>query len=97
MRGALSRLQVRVDIDEIDAQRVEVGAAATIRMDGSPERAQGLVLSLSPRMGRKNLLVETPTSRNDVRIREVLVETTAVRELLPGARVWVEFGALSAS
>ncbi len=95
--GDMSRLQVRVDVDEIDAQRLEVGAAATIRLDGSPERRQGLVLSLSPRMGRKNLLVETPTTRNDVRIREVLVETSAVRQLLPGARVWVEFVTPSAS
>lgn len=91
--GDVSRLQVRVDLDEIDALRVAVDAPATIRMEGSPERTQGRVVSLSPKMGRKNLLVETPTARNDVRIREVLVETAAGRPLLPGSRVWVEFGA----
>jgi multidrug resistance efflux pump len=95
--GDTSRLQVRVDVDEIDAGRVAVDAAATIRIEGSAEQTQGRVVSLSPKMGRKNLLVETPTARNDVRIREVLVETTAVRQLLPGARVWVQFGAQSAS
>jgi len=95
--GDVSRLQVRVDVDEIDAQRVAVGALATIRVEGSAERTQGRVVSLSPRMGRKNLLVETPTARNDVRIREVLVETPAARPLLPGSRVWVEFRAPSAS
>ena len=95
--GDVSRLQVRVDVDEIDAQRVAVGAPATVRVEGSPERTQGRVLWLSPKMGRKNLLVETPTARNDVRIREVLVETAAARPLLPGARVWVEFGVASAS
>lgn len=95
--GDVSRLQVRVDVDEIDAQRVAVGAPATVRVEGSPERTQGRVLWLSPRMGRKNLLVETPTARNDVRIREVLVEAAAARPLLPGARVWVQFEASSAS
>jgi multidrug resistance efflux pump len=95
--GDVSRLQVRVDVDEIDAERVAVGASVTIRVEGSPERAEGRVVSLSPKMGRKNLLVETPTARNDVRIREVLVETAAVRQLLPGSRVWVQFDASSAS
>jgi multidrug resistance efflux pump len=94
--GDMSRLQVRVDVDEIDAARIVLGAPATIRMSGGPDQA-GRVVTLSPRMGRKNLLVETPTSRNDVRIREVLVETASVPRLLPGARVWVEFGGTSAS
>lgn len=88
--GDVSRLQVRVDVDEIDSQRVLLGAPATIRMDGSPTQVQGRVVWLSPKMGRKNLLVETPTARNDARIREVLV-ATADRQLLPGARVWVQF------
>jgi HlyD family secretion protein len=95
--GDVTRLQVRVDLDEIDARRVALDAPATIRMEGSPERTQGRVVSLSPKMGRKNLLVETPTARNDVRIREVLVETAAGRQLLPGSRVWVQFGPPSAS
>jgi len=95
--GDVSRLQVRVDVDEIDAQRVAVGAPAGIRVEGSPEQTQGRVVSLSPKMGRKNLLVETPTARNDIRVREVLVETEAARLLLPGSRVWVRFGALGGS
>jgi multidrug resistance efflux pump len=95
--GDVSRLQVRVDVDEIDAQRVAVDAPATIRIEGSLEPAQGRVVWLSPKMGRRNLLVETPTARNDVRIREVLVETPAGQRLLPGARVWVRFVTASAS
>jgi HlyD family secretion protein len=95
--GDVSRLQVRVDVDEIDAQRVAVDAPATIRIEGSLEPAPGRVVWLSPRMGRRNLLVETPTARNDVRIREVLVETPAGQRLLPGARVWVRFVTASAS
>jgi len=95
--GDVSRLQVRVDVDEIDAQRVAVDAPVTIRAEGSPGQAQGRVVWLSPKMGRKNLLVETPTARNDVRIREVLVETAAGPQLLPGARVWVQFGTANAS
>jgi multidrug efflux pump subunit AcrA (membrane-fusion protein) len=95
--GDVSRLQIRVDVDEIDAQRVAVDAPATIRIEGSLEPAQGRVVWLSPKMGRRNLLVETPTARNDVRIREVLVETPAGQRLLPGARVWVRFVTASAS
>jgi len=95
--GDVSRLQVRVDVDEIDAQRVALDAPATIRMEGSPDETPGRVVWLSPKMGRKTLLVEAPTARNDVRIREVLVETAVGQRLLPGARVWVQFGAPSAS
>jgi multidrug resistance efflux pump len=95
--GDVSRLQVRVDVDEIDAQRVALDAPAAIRIEGSAEETPGRVVWLSPKMGRKNLLVETPTARSDVRIREVLVETAAVRPLLPGARVWVRFDVPSAS
>jgi HlyD family secretion protein len=94
--GDVTRLQVRVDVDEIDVPRVSVDAQATIRVDGSPELTPGRVVWLSPKMGRKNLLVETPTARNDVRIREVLVETAAVARLLPGLRVWVQFGGSNA-
>lgn len=90
--GDLSRYQIRIDVDEIDEARVAFGSQVTIRRDGSVERCRGKVVSLSPRMGRKNLLVETPTVRNDVRIREVLVEAPAGGFLLPGLRVWVEFG-----
>ncbi len=94
--GDMSRLQVRVDVDEIDATRIALGAPVTIRMSGVPDQA-GQVVALSPRMGRKNLVVEAPTSRNDVRIREVLVETASIPRLLPGGRVWVEFAGTTAS
>lgn len=95
--GDVSRLQVRVDVDEIDAARVSVGALATLRAEGVLQRLAGRVVWVSPKMGRKNLLVERPTARDDVRVREVLVETVAAAPLLPGLRVWVEFGSPSAS
>jgi len=87
--GDVSHLQVRVDVDEIDAQRIAVGDKATIRFAAAGIAREGSVVSTASRMGRKNLLVETPTARNDVRVREVLVEVAPDPALLPGLRVWV--------
>lgn len=95
--GDVSRYQIRVDVDEIDAPRVAVGSQVAIRVEGSAKVGQGQVVSTSPKMGRKNLLVESPTTRNDVRIREVLVEAPADGRLLPGLRVWVQIEAPPAS
>lgn len=92
--GDVSRLQIRADVDEIDVARVKVGSLAKVRTDaGGTPVAEGKVVWISPRMGRKNITTETPTSRGDLRIREVLVEVPATEPLLSGLRVWTEIPA----
>ena len=86
--GDVGRLQVRLEVDEIDASAVAGGAAAAIFSDGGERLAQGAVFRIAPRMGRKGLPIESPTARQDVRVREVFVEVPASSGLVPGQRVW---------
>ena len=86
--GELGRLQVRLEVDEIDAFEVDRGASCALRSDGGAPLAEGRVDRVAPRMGRRGLVIEGPTSRADVRVREVFVEVTRPGALVPGQRVW---------
>ena len=86
--GDMTRLQVRLEVDEIDASDVAVGAPCTLVSDGGQALAQGKVARVAPRMGRRGLALESPTARADVRVREVFVEIPATALLVPGQRVW---------
>jgi multidrug resistance efflux pump len=86
--GDVSRLQVRLEVDEIDASALQVGAACALHSDGGEVLGRGVVVRLAPRMGRRSLPTESPTDRTDVRVREVFVEVGASPALLPGQRVW---------
>jgi multidrug resistance efflux pump len=86
--GDTTRIQVRLEVDEIDASAVAGGAAAAIYSDGGERLAQGTVFRIAPRMGRKGLPIESPTARQDVRVREAFVEVPASSGLVPGQRVW---------
>ncbi|NVJ06177.1 HlyD family efflux transporter periplasmic adaptor subunit [Myxococcus sp. AM001] len=90
--GDTSRMQVRLEVDEIDAPRVEVGMPCVLYTDGGARLAEGRVVRLSPIMGRRGLTTETPTARADVRIREVFVEVQGIASLVPGQRVWGHTG-----
>ncbi|MBI5071067.1 MAG: biotin/lipoyl-binding protein [Deltaproteobacteria bacterium] len=86
--GDLGRLQVRLEVDEIDAGEVRPDTACAIRSDDGLRLAEGIVSRLAPRMGRRALQTELPTARSDVRVREVFVEIPAAAGLVPGQRVW---------
>ena len=86
--GDLTRLQVRLEVDEIDALDVGAGASCVLYSDGEELLARGIVSRLAPKMGRRALLPESPTARADVRVREVFVEVAATAALVPGQRVW---------
>jgi HlyD family secretion protein len=86
--GDLDRLQVRLEVDEIDASAVEPGAPCALHSDSGARLAQGTVFRLAPKMGRRGLSIESPTARADVRVREVFVEIPATTRLVPGQRVW---------
>jgi predicted ABC-type transport system involved in lysophospholipase L1 biosynthesis ATPase subunit len=84
----MHRLQVRLEVDEIDAQSVARGAICAIFSDAGVHLAEGSVVRLAPKMGRRALAIESPTARADVRVREVFVEIPAASNLIPGQRVW---------
>ena len=83
-----TRFQVRAFVEEIDAPRVEIGMAATVRADGLPDREfQGRVVRLSPRMGRKQLWSDHPAERYDTKTREIWIELDESKSLVVGLRV----------
>ncbi len=86
--GDLSRLQVRLEVDEIDAHDLRVGARTSVVSDAGEPLASGTVVRLAPSMGRRALSQESPTARADVRVREVFVEVPSSSTLVPGQRVW---------
>jgi multidrug resistance efflux pump len=86
--GDVSRLRIRMEVDEIDALRVVQGAPCTLYGDDSVRITEGQVFRIAPKMGRRRLAIESPTARADVRVREVFVEVPASASLIPGQRVW---------
>jgi len=86
--GDTTRLQVRLEVDEIDSSAVNGGAACALYSDAGARLGDGAVFRIAPRMGRKGLPIESPTARQDVRVREVFVEIPAAAGLIPGQRVW---------
>ncbi len=86
--GDTSKLQVRLEVDEIDAFRVADGLACALYGDDDVKLGDGTVIRLAPRMGRRGLRIESPTAREDVRVREVFVEFPGTPALVPGRRVW---------
>jgi HlyD family secretion protein len=86
--GDVSRLRIRLEVDEIDAMRALTGAPCTIYGDDSVRIIDGNVLRVAPKMGRRGLAIESPTARADVRVREVFVAVPATSALVPGQRVW---------
>jgi multidrug efflux pump subunit AcrA (membrane-fusion protein) len=86
--GDTSKLQVRLEVDEIDAFRVKDGASCTLYANDNHELAEASIFRIAPQMGRRGLGIETLTARADVRVREVFVQTPASSALVPGQRVW---------
>jgi len=86
--GDVSKLQVRMEVDEIDAFRVKLGQPCSLFGDDDARLGKGEVFRLAPKIGRRGLAIESPTARVDVRVREVYVEVAAADGLVPGRRVW---------
>ncbi|MFM7345271.1 MAG: HlyD family secretion protein, partial [Tagaea sp.] len=96
--GDLSRLRVRVDVDETDVAKVAVGMRAYVTADAWPgRRFEGTVLRVGQRLGRKTLRTDDPTERNDTKVLETLIELDAGVVLPVGLRVDAFLGAGPAS
>lgn len=86
--GDTSRLQVRLEVDEIDALSIDGAAPCVLYSDAGARLAEGTIVRLAPKMGRRSLPLESPTARADVRVREAFVEVRPTSGLLPNQRVW---------
>lgn len=88
----LSRLRVRAEVDEIDIGKVRVGQRAYAESESFPgTRLSGTVIRLGKTMGRKTLKSSDPNERQDIRVREVLVELDETADLPLGLRMIVSF------
>lgn len=86
--GDTSKLRVRMDVDERDVAKVQVGAKAFATLNAYPgRRVPGAVVEVGKRMGRKNVRTDDPTERIDTKILEVVIELSDKQGLWPGLRV----------
>jgi multidrug efflux pump subunit AcrA (membrane-fusion protein) len=84
--GNLSKVRVRLDIDERFIGSVFVGQPGYVMVEAYDRKFPGKVVEIAQRMGRKNQRTDDPTERIDTKIREVVVELEDARELVPGLR-----------
>ncbi|MFN0106488.1 MAG: HlyD family secretion protein [Bryobacteraceae bacterium] len=86
--GDISRLRVRVDVDETDVARVAVGQKVTVRAAAFGERTfPGTVVRVGRILGRKNIRTDEPSERVDTKVLETLVDLDPGVELPVGLRV----------
>jgi len=86
--GDVSRLRVRVDVDETDVARVRPGDRAwfTAEAFGS-EKFWGKVVRAGGELGKKNVQTDEPSEKLDTKVLETLVELDGHPPLPPGLRV----------
>ena len=84
--GNLSKVRVRLDIDERFIGSVFVGQPGYVVVEAYDRKFPGKVVEIAQRMGRKNQRTDDPTERIDTKIREVVLELDDARELVPGLR-----------
>jgi HlyD family secretion protein len=86
--GDTHRLQVRLEVDDVDATLVASGAPCELRSDAGESLGRGSVVRVAAQYGTRSLSTERPTARTDARVREVFVEVEGSTSLAPGQRVW---------
>jgi HlyD family secretion protein len=86
--GDVSRLRVRVDVDETDVAKIHVGDTAyfTARAFGK-ERFPGKVVQIGRQLGKKNLDTGDPAEKIDTKVLETLVDLDGHPALPSGLRV----------
>jgi HlyD family secretion protein len=84
--GNLTKVRVRLDIDERFIGSVFVGQPGYVVVEAYNRKFPGKVVDIAQRMGRKNQRTDDPTERIDTKIREVVLELDDARELVPGLR-----------
>lgn len=81
-------LMATTEVDELFADKVRLGQAAYIRLQGSEDKiAEGKVVYLAPYLSKKSLFSDRADNLEDRRVREVRVELQANATVLIGSRV----------
>jgi multidrug resistance efflux pump len=86
--GDRKTLRVRVDVDETDVSKVQVGQKAYVTADAfNGRKFWGHVVRVGQQLGPKNVRTDEPTERVDTKILETLVELDPGSRLPDGLRV----------
>lgn len=86
--GDISRLRVRMELDERDIARVHVGQAAYCTADAYGKRQfTGHIVRVGQMLGRKNIHSDDPAERADTKVLEALIELDPGAQLPTGLRV----------
>ncbi len=84
----VSRLRVRVDVDEHDVGAIQLGQRAYVTAGAfGARRFEGRVIRIGGVLGRKNIRTDEPRERVDTKILETLVELDSGANLPIGLRV----------
>jgi HlyD family secretion protein len=90
-----SVLRVRLDVDEADVSKLQVGQRAYVTAEAhGTHRFGGRVIRVGRILGRKNVRTDEPSEHGDTKILETLVEWDSGERLPLGLRVdsFVEVG-----
>lgn len=86
--GDRKALRVRVDVDETDVSKVNVGQRAYVTADAfGKQKFWGHVVRVGQQLGPKNVRTDEPTEKVDTKILETLVELDSGSHLPDGLRV----------
>jgi HlyD family secretion protein len=86
--GDRKTLRVRVDVDETDVSKVNVGQRAYVTADAfGKQKFWGHVVRVGQQLGPKNVRTDEPTEKVDTKILETLVELDPASHLPDGLRV----------
>jgi HlyD family secretion protein len=86
--GDRQALRVRVDVDETDVSKVNVGQRAYVTADAfGKQKFFGHVIRVGQQLGPKNVRTDEPTEKVDTKILETLVELDPGPKLPDGLRV----------
>ena len=86
--GDRKTLRVRVDVDETDVSKVNVGQRAYVTADAfGKQKFFGHVIRVGQQLGPKNVRTDEPTEKVDTKILETLVELDPGSQLPDGLRV----------
>lgn len=81
-------LRVRVEVDETEVSKVQVGQKAYVTADAfGTQKFWGKVVRVGEQLGRKNIRTDEPTEKVDSKILETLVELEPGSQLPVGLRV----------
>jgi HlyD family secretion protein len=86
--GDVEHLQVRLEVDDVDAASLVPGAKCEFRGDDGEPLGSGTLLRVAVEYGSRSLPSERPTDRTDARVREAFVAASPSTVLSPGRRVW---------